>query len=273
MTLFQAIVLGVLQGATEFLPVSSSGHLVIVPWLLGWPAAELVFDTTVHWGTLAAIVLYFWNDLLGLAKAWFDSLRTRNLSDDPQRLLAWLIILGTIPAALAGFLLQDVFESLFGQPRWVALFLVMTGLILFGSEWLGHRKRRMTELGWLDALLIGIAQAIAVTPGISRSGATMGMGLLRDMEREASARFSFLLMAPIVFGAGLLPLLHLVRHGGSAATSASLLIAGFLAAAITGYACIAFLLRYLQQHSLIPFAFYCWAAGAFALLVALFGWR
>jgi len=268
MTLLQAIFLGMLQGATEFLPVSSSGHLVIVPWLLGWPAAELVFDTTVHWGTLVAVVLYFWRDLLGLAKAWFASVRERNVRDDPQRLLAWLIIVGTVPAALAGFLLQDTFEALFGQPRWVAIFWLITGLILFGSEWLGQRQRKLTDLGWLDAVLIGLAQAVAVTPGISRSGATMGMGLVRNLGREASARFSFLLMTPIVFGAGLLQLVHVMRHGGGS-TPVTLLAAGFIAAAITGYACISLLLRYVQRHNFIVFAVYCWAAGAGTLLFAL----
>ncbi|NOZ06286.1 MAG: undecaprenyl-diphosphatase UppP [Chloroflexi bacterium] len=272
MTLLQAIFLGVLQGATEFLPVSSSGHLVVVPWLLGWPSPGLTFDTMVHWGTLLAVVLYFWRDLLGLALAWLASLRERSLEGDPRRLLAWLIILGTIPAALAGFLLQDVFESLFGQPHWVAFFWIITGLILFGSEKLGRRQRDMADLGWLDALLIGIAQAIAVTPGISRSGSTMGMGLLRNMEREPAARFSFLLMTPIVFGAGLLQLVHLL-HGEGGATPIPFLVAGFLAAAITGFVCIAWLLRYLQKNSLTLFAFYCWIAGAVTLLIAFAGWR
>ncbi len=272
MNFYQAIILGVLQGATEFLPISSSGHLVIVPWLLDWPSPGLVFDTTVHWGTLAAVVLYFWRDILDLAIAWFASVRTRNLRDDPNRLLAWLIIVGTIPAALAGYLFQDAFESLFARPTWAATFLLITGVILFGSEKLGRRQRELANLSWWDTVLIGIAQAVAIAPGISRSGSTIGMGLVRNLGREAATRFSFLLMAPIVFGAGLLKLLDLLGAGGGSTAGLSLIV-GFFAAAATGYACIALLLRYVRRHSLTVFALYCWLAGALTLLVAVAGWR
>jgi len=272
MNALQAIFLGVLQGATEFLPVSSSGHLVVIPWLLQWQPPGLVFDTMVHWGTLAAVVLYFWHDLLDLAVAWFDSVRERDLAADPRRLLAWLLILGTIPAALAGFLFESQFESLFGKPLWVAVFWLVTGVILFGSERIGKRTRPLAALGWTDALLIGVAQALAVTPGISRSGSTIGMGLVRDLDREAATRFSFLLMTPIVFGAGLLKLADLVTAGGGS-QSVTLLILGFLAAAISGFACIAWLLRYVRNHSLNVFAWYCWLAGIVTLFVAAVGWR
>jgi undecaprenyl-diphosphatase len=272
MNALQALFLGVLQGATEFLPVSSSGHLVVIPWLLRWKPPGLVFDTMVHWGTLAAVVIYFWHDLLDLAVAWFDSIRERDLTADPRRLLAWLLILGTIPAALAGFLFESQFESLFSKPLWVAIFWLVTGVILFGSERIGKRIRPLTALGWTDALLIGVAQAFAVTPGISRSGSTIGMGLVRDLDREAATRFSFLLMTPIVFGAGLLKLADLVTSGGES-QSVTLLILGFSAAAVSGFACIAWLLRYVRNHSLDLFAWYCWLAGAVTLFVAAVGWR
>ena len=299
MNIIQALILGILQGATEFIPISSSGHLVLVPWLLDWPEPGLVFDTIVHWGTLVAILAVFWRDIVALARAWARSLSGSKIalrgllnprfgpgSDDPGRAkldllslakcspdqpearLAWLIILGTLPAALIGFLWEDFFESLFSSPGWVAALLLVTGGILALSERLGKRRRSLGDLGWLDSVLIGLAQGLAIAPGISRSGATIAMGLLRGVEREAAARYSFLLATPIIFGAGLLQLVELFRAGAGGAQLVPLIV-GFLAAAISGYLCIKFLLAYLQRGRLYVFATYCWLAGGVSLIIFL----
>lgn len=267
MNIVQALVLGIVQGATEFVPISSSGHLVLVPWLLDWPQPGLVFDTIVHWGTLVAVLAVFWRDLVALAQAWARSLVERSLEPTEAR-LAWLIIVGTLPPALMGFLCQDFFEGLFSSPGWVAALLLVTGVILALSERLGKRQRSMGDLGWLDSVLIGLAQGLAISPGISRSGATIAMGLLRGVKREAAARYSFLLATPIILGAGLLPLAELFRAEVVGALLPPLII-GFLAAAISGYLCIRVLLAYLQRGRLYVFAIYCWLAGIMSLTLAL----
>jgi len=249
------------------LPISSSAHLVLVPWLLGWPEPGLAFDAMVHWGTLAAVVAFFWRDLLALAKGWGRSLATRRLND-PQARLAWLILIGTAPGVLAGLLWKDFFEGLFGSPAKVAGLLLATGAILAASERLGRRRRQMGDLNLLDSLLIGAAQACAIAPGISRSGATIAMGLWRGLEREAAARYSFLLATPIILGAGLFQLKALFE-AGDVVTQLPPLVFGFLAAALSGYLCIKSLLAYLQRGKLYAFAIYCWAVGAACLLLAL----
>jgi undecaprenyl-diphosphatase len=292
--LFQALFLGILQGATEFLPISSSGHLVLVPWLLNWPASSLAFDAVVHWGTAVAVIAYFWHDWVRLVGAAIRSLpptwhrlqaamnRNRSLaSNDASDLsaaepargstdarLVWLILLGTIPAALIGYLFDDFFEAMFARPIVAAGFLLVTAALLTTSERIGRLEYGVDSLTWLDALLVGLAQALAIFPGISRSGATIAAGLTRRLKRESAARFSFFLATPIILGAGLLKVMDLAEAGGLAA-QAPILIAGFVAAGIVGYGCIHFLLRYLEQRRLYPFAVYCTVAGILCLLVAL----
>ena len=267
MNLFQALVLGVLQGATEFLPVSSSGHLVLLPWLLGWDSPSLAFDAVVHWGTALAVIVYFWRDWITIAQAVFRSLLDRSLADSQAR-LAWFIVLGTIPAALIGYLLNDFFESMFGRPAAAAGFLLVTAVILALSERLGRRERGLDTLTWRDALLVGLAQALAILPGISRSGSTIAAGLARGLRRKPAARFSFLLATPIILGAGLLQVLDLVQMGGWAGQAPALVV-GFVAAGAVGLSCIHFLMRYLQHRRLYPFAVYCAVAGVVCLLVPL----
>jgi len=268
MSILQAIILGLVQGATEFIPVSSSGHLVLVPWLLGWPAPGLVFDTMVHWGTLVAIFAYFWRDWWALITAWLRGLIHWDWSD-PNARLAWLLVIGSIPAAVLGLLFEDWFESLFGEPAWVSFFLLVTAAILVLSEWLSRSKRvrNLADARWPDALIIGLAQAAAIAPGISRSGATMSAGLLRGLDRPTAARFSFLLATPAILGAGLLQLAKLSSVPDPLA-QLLLLIAGFMAALISGYACIWGLLRYLQRGKLTIFAIYCLWVGTSCLIVA-----
>ncbi len=265
MTPFQALFLGILQGLTEFLPVSSSGHLVIVPWLLGWDQASLTFDTMVHWGTLLAVVIYFRQDILLYVRSAWESIRRRSL-DVPHARVAWAIAVGSIPAALAGLLLQDTFENLFHAPRKAAAFLLVTAVLLIVSELIGRRTRALEEVGLVDGFLIGVGQALAITPGISRSGATIATGLARGLERDAAARFSFLLGLPIIFGAGLMQLKDIAV--GSAPESTGILAMGFLAAAISGYLAIHSLLRFVRNHSLYVFALYCAALGGLVLLFA-----
>jgi undecaprenyl-diphosphatase len=267
MSLLQAIILGILQGATEFIPISSSGHLVLVPWLLGWEPSGLTFDTVLHLGTLLAVVIYFRRDWWALAVAWLRGLVHRDWSDPTAR-LAWLLVLGTIPAGIAGLLLQDFFESLFASPGWVSFFLLVTAALLAASEFLGRRFRDLDNLRWLDALLIGLAQAAAIAPGISRSGATIAAGLGRGLDRPAAARFSFLLSTPIIFAAGVMQLVELAGESDPLGQGPAL-AAGFVAAALTGYVCIWGLLRYLQRGRLYPFAIYCAVAGTVMLIVAL----
>jgi len=269
MTIVQALLLGIVQGLTEFIPVSSSAHLVLVPWIMGWKEADVAFDAVIHLGTLVAVVAFFWRDLWRLGLAWLASVRFRSLNPDPDRKLAWLILVGTVPAAVLGFLLQDWFESLFGQPGAVAVLLLVTGTILVLSERLSRREREMSQMGWLDTLAIGLAQAAAIAPGISRSGATIAAGLFRGLTREAAARYSFLLGTPIILGAGLLKLRDLFRSGALVTQAPELLI-GFLAAAVTGYVCIQFLLRYVQRNTLTLFAVYCWLGGVGALALVAF---
>jgi undecaprenyl-diphosphatase len=267
MTFSQALLLGILQGATEFLPVSSSGHLVLVPWFLGWPSPGLPFDTLVHWGTAFAVVGYFWRDWVGLGRALWTALRTRCLAA-PQARLALLILLGTVPAAVLGFLLESFFEGIFGHPAMAALLLLVTSAMLALSERLSRRHRQLASLTWADALVVGAAQALAIFPGISRSGATISAGILGGLQRQAAARFSFLLATPVILGAGALQLLDLVEAGSLAAQAPDLAV-GLVAAFLTGLACIHFLLRYLQRNSLYPFAVYCAAVGIAGLVVAL----
>jgi undecaprenyl-diphosphatase len=271
--LFQALFLGILQGATEFLPVSSSGHLVLVPWLLSWASPGLAFDAVVHWGTALAVIAYFWRDWVSLVRA----LTLRRLRTDPSlepsqgsrdARLAWFILLGTVPAALIGWLLEDFFEHMFGRPAAAAAFLLVTAALLTASERFGRRERDLDALTWPDALFVGLAQALAIFPGISRSGATIATGLARGLRREPAARFSFLLATPVILGAGLLKVVDLAQMGHLAAQIPTLAV-GFVAAGVVGFACIHFLLRYLQRHRLYPFAVYCAILGLICLVVAL----
>ncbi len=266
MDLLQALALGIVQGLTEFIPVSSSGHLVVLPWLLGWPEPSVAFDATLHLGTLLALLVYLWSDIWSILGAWLAGWRHRNWSAPAGR-LGWLIILATIPAVVAGVVLEEQFTVLFGSPGFVGAALVLTGCILVLSERFGSRLWGLEKLGAGSAVVIGVAQAVAITPGISRSGATIATGLAFGLSRTAAARFSFLLGMPIIAGAGLSQLVSLLRHGGGAGVGAATLAVGFLAAAVSGYLCISFLLAYLRRGSLYIFAAYCGLAGVLTVVL------
>ncbi len=282
--IFKAIVLGFVQGATEFIPVSSSGHLVLVPWLLGWTPSSLLFDTVLHWGTLLAILIVFWSDFWGMAVAALQSLARRSLAD-PRARLAWAIVLGSVPAAIGGLFFEDFLEGLFASPRAAGFFLLVTAALLAGSEWLTARQRGrqvkggavfylqregLDRLTFADAGVIGLAQALALAPGVSRSGSTIAAGLVRGLRRDDAARFSFLLGTPAFFGAGLLQLTEALSINASEVVAQTpALVVGFLVSAITGFAAIRFLLRYLRNHNLYIFAAYCLVAGLLAVGLTL----
>jgi undecaprenyl-diphosphatase len=266
-SILQALLLGIVQGVTEFLPISSSGHLVLVPWLLRWEHHGLAFDAMLHLGTLTAVVAFFWVDLRDLVVGALLSIKERSLAGDPRRKMAWCIVLGTLPAAVLGFAFNDFFEALFAAPVYVGGLLLVTGALLTISERRSRLALDLDQVGWLDALVTGLGQALAIAPGISRSGATMSAGLWRGLRREAAARFSFLLSAPIILGAGIYELKDL--WGTTLAIESPLsLVAGFLAAAVSGFLSIRFLLGYLRHGRLYPFAVYCWAVGLVTLLIA-----
>jgi undecaprenyl-diphosphatase len=281
MNILQAFLLGLVQGATEFIPVSSSGHLTLLPWFLGWefdPLLKNAFDVMTHWGTLVAVAAVFWRDLVGLVHgAWrtLGGLRQGGLEGyraclqrDAEGRLAWWIVLGSIPAAVLGLLFEDFFEMLFGTPLLVSLLMLVTAGMLAASERVGRKGRELEDLRWYDALRIGFGQSVAIAPGISRSGATIASGLVSGVERAAAARFSFLLSTPVILGAGVWQLKDLFESASWQAYLAPMLV-GLGVSAVVGYASIRFLLAYLREHRLYPFALYCLLVGLVGLVYAL----
>jgi undecaprenyl-diphosphatase len=267
----QALILGIVQGLTEYLPVSSSAHLVLVPWALGWkfdPNAAFAFDVLVQLGTLVAVIAYFWKDLVLMLRAVVQALRQRRMTQDPYIRLAGWIVLGSVPAVLAGVSIKDAVETAFGSPVATSAFLLVTALLLFIAERFGKRLRPLEALTWKDAAWIGLAQALALFPGISRSGATISAGLLRDVDRPASARFSFLLSIPAMIGAGGLALLDLFALPSASSFVAPMFI-GFVSAAIVGYASIRWMLGFVTRHSLTVFSAYCAIIGLLGLALGL----
>lgn len=262
--ILQAIVLGIVQGLTEFMPISSSGHLVIVPWLLGWPDQSLLLDTVLHWGTLVSIFAVFWRDLWAIFVATLKSIASRCLADANAR-LGWYIVVGSIPAVVLGLLFKDAFEELSGSPLAAGWFLLVTAMLLVISEQVAPRRQAtddLTTMRWSQAILIGFAQSLALAPGISRSGSTMAAGLSTGLRREEAARFSFLLGTPIFFGAALLLLVEALAED-AAAVSAQIptMMVGAVVSAIVGYLAIRGLLAYLRRRSLYLFAVYCAVMG------------
>jgi undecaprenyl-diphosphatase len=256
----RAIVLGVLQGLGEFLPISSSGHLIVVPWLMGWPDSGLAFDVALHVGTLAAVAFAFWHDWVRLLGAGVRGLAAgRPLGDPDARLLLYLA-LASVPGALAGILLDDWAETAFRSPGLVALMMAIMGVILWAADRRAGRDGDDEVVSLRDALLIGLSQALAIVPGTSRSGATISMALFLGHRREAAARFSFLLALPITFGAAIVKVPDLPRGGADLGP----VVAGALAAAVSGFAAIRVLLAYVRTRTYAPFVAYRFA---FALLV------
>lgn len=276
MDIIQAIIMGMVQGLTEFLPVSSSAHLVIAPELLG-TQSSLAFDTLLHVGTLVAVIGYFWKDITSMIKSFVSSLLDipqgkfkEGVADDPYKRLAWLVMVGTIPAGLMGVLFKSKFEALFNSVTIVGFFLLVTGVILWGSEWIAKRNidkkgKDVKEVSFTNSLVIGVFQGLAIAPGISRSGSTIAAGLFSGLERKLAARYSFLLSIPAILGAALIQAKDIVSFDANT----EVLIAGFLSAAIFSYLAVKFMMGYIQKHSLNLFAIYCWILGALTIIISM----
>ena len=268
MTIFQAVILGIVQGATEFLPISSSGHLVLTRFFFGWVIPKdqaFVFDVLVQVGTLIAVIVYFWQDLWEIARAWFLGLLKRKPFDSKLSLMGWFIILASLPAGAAGLLIKDTIEAAFDSTLAAALFLFLTAGLLVTAERAGKRTRDITEITWKDALLMGFFQLLAVFPGVSRSGSTITGGMLRHLDRPSSARFSFLMAVPIMLAAGLLSVLDLTQVQDVSGFLPPL-AAGFITSALTGYLSIRWLLKFLSSRPLYIFAAYVSLLGAFSVI-------
>lgn len=258
-----AITLGIVQGLSEFLPISSSAHLILTPWFLGWPDPGLTFDVALHVGTLVAVVAYFWRDLLRLVLA---APRPRT----PDGRLFWLLMLGAVPGGIAGVLLDDLAEQALRSPLLIAGTLSVMGLALLAADRLGATDRELHDIGLVNALVIGAAQALAIVPGVSRSGITIAVARARGIERAAAARFSFLLGAPLIAGAAVFKLRHLVGTPGALSGP---FLAGVLTAGIVGVLSIAFLLRYLQRAGLGVFVVYRLLLAALIIATIALGLR
>lgn len=271
MTYLQSIILGIVQGLTEFLPVSSSAHLVLVPYWLNWQLPEtqaFVFDVLVQLGTLAAVIIYFRRDLVEIiSSAVRCTLKGKPLAE-PSARLGWWVILATIPAGLFGLLFKDSVEAAFNSPMITAMFLLLTAALLILSEWMGKRSRSLETITWLDALIIGLFQAIAIFPGISRSGSTISGGILRKFDRASAARFSFLMSIPIFVAAGLLGVKDMLDVPDLASFLPVMLV-GFVTAGIVGYLSIHWLLGYIKRHSFFGFSLYCIAIWAVTFVISI----
>ena len=269
MTIFQAIILGIVQGFSEFLPISSSAHLVLVPAMLGWqiPADQIFpFDVLVQLGTLVAVIIYFWKDLWAMVKAFFAGIKNGKPFAEVNSRLAWWIILATIPAGIIGLALNDVVEQAFKATLVPMIFLLVTAALMWLAEHLSKQDRTTDDMKWLDALLIGLGQALAIFPGISRSGSTISTAMYRHIDRKNAGRFSFLISIPIMLAAGLLGVKDLLDVANLSEFLPSMVI-GFIVAGIVGYLSIAWLLKFLREKSLKLFSIYCVAFAAVSALV------
>ncbi len=295
MSLLHAIVISLLQGAFELFPVSSLGHSVLVPALLGWDewktgdpnnASFVAFVVVLHLGTAVALLTFFWRDWLRIIAAVLRSIANRTLSDDPDEHFGWLIAVGTIPAGILGFLLEKPLKDLFGKPVLIACFLVLNGVMMLAGERVRRRQRvpvaagsggvvtetrgkEIADIGFKEGIAVGTAQAIALLPGFSRSGATITAGLMTGLRHEASARFSFMLATPIILAAGVLEVPKLFK--ADANIGLGLAAMGFVISGFTAYLAVRFLTKYFETERLDPFGYYCLAFGLFCL--AFFGIR
>ncbi|HKW89562.1 MAG TPA: undecaprenyl-diphosphatase UppP [Candidatus Acidoferrales bacterium] len=274
MPLYQAIILAVIQGLTEFLPVSSTAHLILFPWLAHWPDPGLAFDVALHTGTLLAVVLYFLRDWVELVAAGIGFHYPRGASYEyveRQRKMFWYIVVGTIPAGLAGFFFLHQVEGSFRKPVYIAGSLIVVGILMWVGEIVGRLDRHMERVNFADAITVGIAQAIALFPGVSRSGITITEGLFRGLTREAAARFSFILSTPVIAGAAAVevPKLLKMHHVGALMIPLSTLAVSVAVSAIVGIIVIAFFLRYLQVRTLKIFIYYRILLGIVILVLFL----
>ena len=275
MDIFQAIIIGLIQGLTEFLPVSSSAHLIFAQHALG-VSSDLAFDVMLHVGTLLAVVVFFFKDIVLMIYAFLLSIKDlftgkfiQGLREESYKRLAWYVILGTIPIGLVGVLFNDAVESIFTGVNIPAFFLLITGVLLYISQRINTGKIKQEDLTLKQSILIGCGQAIAILPGLSRSGTTIATGLTLGLDKEFAAKFSFLLSIPAIFGAAVVELKDLTLTD----VNLGAYVVGFIVAAVSGYLAIKFLLELIQKRSLDIFSYYCWIVGIVILLGCLiFGW-
>jgi undecaprenyl-diphosphatase len=274
---WQALVLGLVQGATELLPISSSGHLILVPWLGDWTYLSeneefnQTFDVALHFGTLIAVVAYFWRDVVELTRAWLRSVRRRR-AETPQERIAWVVAVATVPAALVGFFGEDAIADRLGEPWQIAVLIAVFAIVL----WIADRRpttRGLDDLGPRTAIAIGLAQSLALMPGVSRSGVTISAARFLGLDRDSAARLSFLLLIPIVFGAALFKGTTDVLFGDLPPGSAGPFVVGMVAAAVSGLAAISGLLAYVRRHDYTVFVVYRLAVAAFVLALIATGAR
>lgn len=275
MSILQAIVLGLVQGATEFAPVSSSGHLILVPWIFGWvligdPDVKKAFDVALHVGTLLGALIYFRADVARYLRAWFRSIGSRRM-DTPDERIAWALVLGTIPGAVIGALFEDTIQDELGAPWLVAVMLVTFGLLLVYVDRHARSNRGYGSIGPREGLLLGTAQALALQPGVSRSGVTITAARALGLDRESAARFSFLLSLPIIAGAGAYKAVDLAQTGLQGHTAE--FVAGIAASAVSGFVVIWGLLRYLRRHDFTAFLWYRVALAGLVVVLIVAGVR
>ena len=268
----QALVMGIVQGLTEFLPISSSGHLVLVPWLFGWkdPFIDSVaFTVVLHMGTLLALLAYFWRDWLTLIPAGFAAIRDRSFKGDQDRKMAFLLVVATIPAVLVGPIFESKFEELVREPARIAVMLCVGAAVLWLADRWGARRREMDSLTFRESLGIGIAQVVALVPGISRSGISISAGLFMGLNRQAAARFSFLMATPVIGGAGVWEARKFLTHEAGPSPEMNVVVIGFIAAAISGILAVHFMLEFLKRQPVTIFVVYRVAAAILVFVVLL----
>jgi undecaprenyl-diphosphatase len=270
MSFLQVVILAVVQGVTEFLPISSSAHLALAPWLLGWRDQGLTFDIALHFGTVLAVVVYFFRDWLQVIAQGFGIRYggDPDLARNPR--LLWLMAVGSIPVCVSGLLLKDLVENQLRDPLQIGFMLISVGLLMALAERVGRRKRDIGHIGIADAIIIGCAQAVAVVPGTSRSGITITAALFRDLDRHAAARYSFLLSTPAILGAAVLKFKELMESGGIPEGLESHFAIGVALSAITGWLVIAWFLRFLQRNTLNFFVWYRILFGIIVIALAVF---
>jgi undecaprenyl-diphosphatase len=278
LTILQAIILGIVQGLCEFLPISSSGHLILVPWLFNWHFLldngnlNKTFDVALHLGTFFAVLAYFWREVGRLIGAWVHTMTRRSMAE-PEGRLAWLLLVSTIPAGIIGVKFESVIEGPLSKPWIIAIAMIVFAFVMFAIDHLAKLDRDLHALTWFDAVLIGFAQALALCPGVSRSGITMMTGLAMRLDRESAARYSFLLSIPVIGGAAVYKTLEVVKDGGLPPGTATPFLVGILSAAISGFIAIWFVLAYLKRHNFNLFVIYRIVVGVAILILIVAGVR
>jgi len=256
----QAVIFGLVQGFAEFLPISSSAHLVLVPWFLGWTDPGLTFDVALHIGTLVAVVIYFWKDWWQLIMKGFTDVRCA------KGRLFWFLVAASVPGAVGGFLLEKKAETIFRSPLLIAVMLIWMGLFLYWADRRSAKNIGINNITFGTSLFVGLSQALAIIPGVSRSGVTMTTGLLMGVTREGAVRFSFLLSTPIIFGAALVKMRHVISNSSMITVNFTV---GMLVSCIAGIFSIGFLLRYVQTKDFLPFAWYRFVLGVLVIIVIM----